>query len=462
MNKLTCIFCIVLFISGCGGGNHIVKVAYDPIDPPNRFLKPEDPRPVLYIDSVEDNREFAVEHKQKVGLWGDKSGRFEEDPKLIYSLFGIVQGNYRTSKTSTEIIREALETEVHRLGIKITKDRDLADGILNASIEKFSYPKSSYGIHFATLNERVIVKINLRLYQAGFDDPVWSGTVQGTPKFKREHDIFESRRSAYGLNTALNMAIKQWYSYPGLKDALANLSGNNFSQPPSQPFVRQPSAEQQAISGGTGFLFSSKDYVITNFHVVKGANSILAKFTNGQTVEAVVVAKDSKNDIAILKLANSPPMSATPIKLGDSSQARAGEKIFTIGYPASKILGEKPKYSEGVINAMTGLQDDPAFFQVSVPVQPGNSGGPLFNDRGEVIGITTSSLSLLAIDAMGAIPQNVNYAIKASFVKNLLSTIPELMLSNTGIVVIPNEPKNSLPNFIEQASKNIVLIEAKE
>jgi len=213
---------------------------------------------------------------------------------------------------------------------------------------------------------------------------------------------------------------------------------------------------------GTGFLFSSKDYVITNYHVVKGANSIRTKFTNGQTVEAVVVAKDSKNDIAILKLEQSPPLSATQIKLGDSSQARMGEKIFTIGYPASKIMGEKPKYSEGVINAMTGLKDDPAFFQVSVPVQPGNSGGPLFNERGEVIGITTASLSSLAMDAMGAIAQNVNYAIKSSFVKNLLSTIPELMLSNTGIVVVPNEPEKSLPNFIEQVSKNIVLIEAKE
>jgi S1-C subfamily serine protease len=461
MKKLAYIFGIVLVISGCGGGNHIVKVSYDPIDPPNRFLKPEAPRPILYIDSVVDNREFAVEHKQEVGLWGDKSGRFEEDPKLIYSLFGIVQGNYRTSKTPTEIIREALETEVHRLGIKITKDRDLADGILNASIEKFSYPNSSEG-HVARINAIVIVKINLRLYQPGFDNPVWSGTVQGRPKFKRWDEILNSRRSAYGLKTALNMAIKQWHSYPGFQEAMVRLSGNDSSQATLQPIAPQSSIKQPVVSGGTGFLFSSKDYVITNYHVVKGASSILAKFTNGRTVEASVVAKDPKNDIAILKLAKAPPLSATPIKLGDSSQARMGEKIFTIGYPASKIMGEKPKYSEGVINSMTGLKDDPAFFQVSVPVQPGNSGGPLFNKRGEVIGITTASLSLLAIEAIGAIPQNVNYAIKSSFVKNLLSTIPELMLSNTGIVVVPDEPENSLPNFIEQASKNIVLIEAKQ
>ena len=260
-------------------------------------------------------------------------------------------------------------------------------------------------------------------------------------------------------------SMEPWATFvmPNSRGTIQCLKGSSPSPVPSpQPVVRQPSVKQQVVAGGTGFLFGSKDYVITNYHVVKGADSILAKFTNGETVEAKVVAKDVRSDIAILKLEQSPPLSATQIKLGDSSQARMGEKIFTIGYPASKIMGEKPKYSEGVINAMTGLKDDPAFFQISVPVQPGNSGGPLFNERGEVIGITTASLSSLAMDAMGAIAQNVNYAIKSSFVKNLLSTIPELMLSNTGIVVVPNEPEKSLPNFIEQVSKNIVLIEAKE
>ena len=260
-------------------------------------------------------------------------------------------------------------------------------------------------------------------------------------------------------------SMEPWATFvmPNSRGIIQCLKGSSPSPAPSpQPVVRQPSVKQQVVTGGTGFLFGSKDYVITNFHVVKGASSIIAKFINGQTVEAMVVAKDPKNDIAILKLVQASSLPATPIKLGDSSSARVGEEIFTIGYPASKIMGEKPKYAKGVINAMTGLHDDPTFFQVSVPIQPGNSGGPLFNERGEVIGITTSSLSLLAIDAMGAIPQNVNYAIKSSFVKNLLSTIPELMLSNTNIVVVSKESGNSLLNFIEQVSKNIVLIEATE
>jgi S1-C subfamily serine protease len=212
---------------------------------------------------------------------------------------------------------------------------------------------------------------------------------------------------------------------------------------------------------GTGFLIGQYRYVITNYHVVKETSSILVRFTNGQAMEANLVARDSRNDIAILKLATTPPVLAIPIKMGNSSSTRMGDEIFTIGYPASDIMGERPKYSQGVINAVTGMMDDPTFFQISVPIQPGNSGGPLFNEQGEVIGITTASLSLWAADAMGAIPQNVNYAIKSSFVKNLLSTIPELMTANKGIVVSPRNPENSLSNFVEQVSKNIVLIEAR-
>jgi len=101
-------------------------------------------------------------------------------------------------------------------------------------------------------------------------------------------------------------------------------------------------------------------------------------------------------------------------------------------------------------------------FQITVPIQPGNSGGPLFNESGEVIGITTASLSLNAIRSLGAVPQNVNYAIKSSFVNNLLTTIPKALLSNRGIVVVPNKPGNSLADFFERVSNNIVLIETKD
>ena len=179
-------------------------------------------------------------------------------------------------------------------------------------------------------------------------------------------------------------------------------------------------------------------------------------------IDADVISKNVKNDIAILKLKTSSSITSRELKFGDSSKARMGEKVFTIGFPVSSVLGERPKYTEGVISAVTGIKDDPTVFQITVPMQPGNSGGPLFNQRGEVIGITTASLSLRATEALGAIPQNINYALKSSFVKNLLASIPESLLSNRGIVVVPKDPENSLADFIEAVTGNVVLIEAKE
>jgi S1-C subfamily serine protease len=445
MKKLAYMFSIALFLFGCTYHNTI-NISYDPIDYPPEIFSLKDKQPTLFIDPVTDNRNFALEHKNGIVSWW--SGRFEEDPLLVQRFYGLDKQLWLTSKAPPEIILESLEREVRRFGIKIAKDRGLADGVLNTSIEEFKLMTFDYNI-------KTSVKINLKLYQKGFENHVWSGILKGN--IKNVKGVIGNGTNS--LNSALSMAIKQWYSYPGFQEAVVKLAENVTSP---QPVVQQPSVKQQVVSGGTGFLFSAKDYVITNWHVVKGAGSILTKFTNGETIEATVVAKDLRNDIAVLKLEQSSPLHTKQIKLGDSSQARMGEKIFTIGYPASKIMGEKPKYSEGVINAMTGLKDDPAFFQVSLPVQPGNSGGPLFNERGEVIGITTASLSPLAMDTMGTTAQNVNYAIKSSFLKNLLSTIPELMLSNTGIVVVANKPEKSLPNFIEQISNNIVLIEAKE
>ena len=227
-----------------------------------------------------------------------------------------------------------------------------------------------------------------------------------------------------------------------------------------QPSTPQPPKSSDAIASGTGFLFGSQDYIITNYHVVKGTSEVIVKFLNGESINAEVIARDTQNDIAVLKLIKSPAFQSREMKFGDSSMVRMGDKVFTIGYPSINIMGFKPKYTEGVISAVTGIKDNPTVFQTTVPIQPGNSGGPLFNEKGEVVGLTTSSLSLLAIESMGAIPQSVNYAVKSSFVKNTISTIPEALLSNRGIVVVPTD-SNSRSDFIEAISKNVVLILGK-
>jgi tetratricopeptide (TPR) repeat protein len=223
----------------------------------------------------------------------------------------------------------------------------------------------------------------------------------------------------------------------------------------------QPVAEQPTRATGTGFLLGSSNYVVTNYHVVKGFNSLQVKFLNGEKVKAKLRANDKANDVAVLELVNPPDLVTNSMVLGDSSSVEMGDRVFTISYPVSGILGKNPKYAEGAISSTTGIADDPRMFQITVPIQPGNSGGPLLNKKGEVIGITTSSLDALkAFKIMGAIPQNVNFAVKSSFVKAVMQTIPDSLLTTKSIVVVPSNPDDRVSGLIKQVKNNIVLVEA--
>ena len=195
------------------------------------------------------------------------------------------------------------------------------------------------------------------------------------------------------------------------------------------------------VATGTGFLFSSSDYVITSYHVVHGAKSISVRLINGERINATVAIKDTNNDIAILKLSTSPRSRQNIITIGDSSSVRTGDRVFTYGFPLVDLLGDaEPRYSEGFINSLSGISNDPRLFQVSIPIQPGNSGGPVFNEKGELIGIATSSIdSVQTQKVFGTTPQNVNFAIKSSYIKSLLPNLPDAFIRDKGIVVVPAE-----------------------
>ena len=120
--------------------------------------------------------------------------------------------------------------------------------------------------------------------------------------------------------------------------------------------------------------------MITNYHVVKWSKNIKVRTAKGKELKAELISKDAQNDIAILKLNPVPVDIQTNMFFGESSKMKEGDKVFTIGYPLSNILGQKPRYTEGVINSLYGVQDDPRPFQISLPIHPGNSGGPLFNE----------------------------------------------------------------------------------
>ena len=171
-------------------------------------------------------------------------------------------------------------------------------------------------------------------------------------------------------------------------------------------------------TSGTAFFLNPQGYLLTNQHVVKGCGSITLKLFNQQDYEANVVAADQTNDLAVLKTKYQPRSHA--ILRGDIG-VRSGDSVTAVGYPLAFVLSAEPRVTTGTVSAVSGIQGDFRVFQIEASVQPGNSGGPLLDDRGHVIGVVNSRLNDLAmVEATGSIPQNVNFAIKSSIVQIFL------------------------------------------
>lgn len=166
---------------------------------------------------------------------------------------------------------------------------------------------------------------------------------------------------------------------------------------------------------GTGFALTN-NYIVTNNHVVDGAKTISIQGINGDfnhKYQAEVVATDKHNDLAIIKVSGVTISSSNIPYAVKTGTSEVGEEVFVLGYPLTSTMGEEIKLTTGVISSKTGFQGDVSIYQISAPIQPGNSGGPLFDSRGNVVGIVSAKHK-------GA--ENVGYAIKTSYLKNLMES----------------------------------------
>lgn len=171
-------------------------------------------------------------------------------------------------------------------------------------------------------------------------------------------------------------------------------------------------SQESDMGMGTTWKISNDGYYITNAHVVENADSLKIGFEENLS-EARVISIDKKNDIAILKIKNDFNNSALP--LIDNNKIELGEDISVIGYPLAFTLGDSVKVTSGDINANSGIDNDISQFQFSAPVQQGNSGGPIINSGGEVVGMVVAKLSGGQIQ-----PELVNFAVKIQYIKNIL------------------------------------------
>jgi len=170
----------------------------------------------------------------------------------------------------------------------------------------------------------------------------------------------------------------------------------------------------------TCFAISNKGYFVTNYHVIANAKTIMIRGINGnydKNYKANVVNFDKNNDLAILNISPDSVKIIGSIPFSINSKiSNIGESVYVLGYPLRATMGDEIKLTNGIISSKTGFQGDVSCYQVSAPVQPGNSGAPIFNTKGELIGIISGK----HLEA-----ENVSYGIKSSYLLNLIDVLPE-------------------------------------
>ena len=183
----------------------------------------------------------------------------------------------------------------------------------------------------------------------------------------------------------------------------------------SEATTRPPRGQESKI--GTAFFVSEAGTLLTNAHVVAGCGSIEVTDGGQRQYAATVLASDETNDLALLRTTARPEFIAS-----FRTDVKQGENIYAFGYPLAGVLTSSGNFTVGHVTATAGLLDDTRILQISAPVQPGNSGGPLLDDRGNVVGVVAGKLNTLAAARLtNDIPQNVNFAIKTDVVRTFLA-----------------------------------------
>ncbi len=200
---------------------------------------------------------------------------------------------------------------------------------------------------------------------------------------------------------------------PGWAPPPGPTAGPVGKPPPLPPDGGSPAPRgRRAVASGTGFVVAP-GRVLTNHHVAEGCASMRVRTAAGTELTATVAATDRERDLALLTVRGGDPGPALTFRSGP--EPRRGEGVVTYGFPLAGLLSSGPTLTTGEISALAGLRDNQTQFQISAPVQPGNSGGPLLDQGGHVVGVVVSKLNAQRIaQTTGDIPQNVNFAVKGA------------------------------------------------
>jgi TPR repeat protein len=285
------------------------------------------------------------------------------------------------------------------------------DGVVKDAAEAVEWFRKSaeqgndfgqYGLWLMYTNGDGVVKDYVEAYK-------WLllSRAQGNPMAKSFLTNFERHLTANQREEGQRLA-REWKPVKAIAEGKPNTTKEVAASKPS--------------GSGTGFFITDDGYFITNQHVA-GEGATVRLVTAAGSVAAKVVKVDKANDVALLKAEGK----FTALPVITSRGVRLGSTAATVGFPNIGLQGFAPKLARGEIASLAGAQDDARHFQISAPIQPGNSGGALVDERGNVIGVVVAKLSQrAALATSGALAENVNYAVKSSYLLSFLESVPEV------------------------------------
>jgi S1-C subfamily serine protease len=359
----------------------------------------------------------------------------DRDLVHAYTLYGVVAGSPEIDEeTRTLAIDERTRLRSSMTAAQIQQADAAAAGLLNSSEPQptnsgsSANDKSSYADRnnpgyddpgYAQSEDIRWVQEALALlgYDAGpADGALGPRTQAAIREFQRDVGLPESGQVSADLIAALDSIIAQVAALPpedgGKSEQNEQLERATETEEPP------PATEPDAT--GSGILLNARGQVLTNYHVIEDCRRLTVQLPGVPIADADAVAADEENDLAVVRIDGTVEAEGYAA-FRDGRSIRLADEVIAVGYPLTGLLSSQVKVTTGSVSALAGLYDDTRHMQISVPVQPGNSGGPLVDLAGNVVGVITSKLDAVAVaEATGDIPQNINFAIKSLVARSFL------------------------------------------
>lgn len=353
--------------------------------------------------------EFSSNKIVKAGIYSDTKYNFSQALKDMY---GYTKGTFNSNYTIQLAKNQTCWTEATLKSYIQSKGCDKIEGIYESTTSSDKTAKYKVAV-------RKINGIYYLIYLSGaYNNGDWyEGEIKATleptatPLFYKAKWIMADKSENNNYYITFEQGLFNLLSDGDEKQLYIKMfptSTNNFGNAPSE-----------TTGSGTGYAISSNGYIVTNHHVINGARSIIVRGINGDFTKkysAKVIIDDKNNDLSILKIddLSFSTLGIIPYIIANRT-SDVGSSVFVLGYPLRATMGDEVKLTNGIISSKSGFQGDVTSYQITAPVQPGNSGGPLFDEKGSIIGI---------INAKHDGAENVSYAIKSSYLINLIDQMP--------------------------------------